>query len=531
MTAATLTTTFAPFRYPTFAVLWSATLISNIGTWMHSIGASWLMTDLSTSPLMVSLVQTATTLPIVFFALLAGAIADIFNRRTLLMVTNVGLLTTVIVFAILVWQARVTPWVLLGFTFIIGSFTAFMAPAWQAIVPRMVGQSDLPQAVALSGISVNLSRAIGPALAGVLISLYGITTPFAANATSFIVILGALWWWKNESPRTGQTLPSEKVWRAMRAGLRYARYSTPLKNTLWNALGFMFFANTFWSLLPVVARNQLNGDATFFGFLMGAIGLGAVTGVVVLTKLRERFNANQIVLLGSLLTASVTAYVAVSTQPLIAIMVSTLFGAGWVLVLASVNVSAQQALPDWVRARGLSIYMMIVFGSMSLGSAFWGWFADMTSVTSALLLSAVGNVLAIWFARRFELQQGQGMDLTPSFHWPAPSTFAQIGNDAGPVIIEVRYSIRPEDRCDFLQAIEALKALRKRDGAYNWCVYEDVEREGCYVEHFMEHSWVEHLRHHERVTQADKPLQDKVRAFHQGDQPPVVNHYLSAECG
>ena len=524
----TIATTLVPFRYKTFAVMWSAMLISNIGTWMHSIGASWLMTELSASPLIVSLVQTATTLPVFLFALLAGALADIFNKRQLLMLTNTSMLVTTIIFAVMVWQGLMTEGLLLLFTFILGSFAAFMAPTWQSIVPRMVERSDLPQAVALSGVSINLSRAIGPALAGLLISVYGLATPFFANAISFLVILAALWWWVYEKPSPTNTLPSERVWSAIRAGIRYVRYSQPMKNTLWHIVGFMFFANTFWSLLPVIARNQLGGNATFFGLLMGAVGLGAVAGVFLLSSLRERYSANQIVLIGSVLTAIVTAYFAIAQSQLLAVLLSSFFGAGWVLVLASVNVSAQQALPDWVRARGLAIFMMLTFGSMSLGSAFWGYMSDVVNVATVMVIVAVGNVLFMLFAKRFELQQGEHLDLTPSFNWPAPATYTQISNDAGPVIIEVRYTIARQDRQAFLEAIKDLRNFRIRDGGYHWCVYEDVEQEGCFVEHFMEESWLEHLRHHARITHADQPVQDRVRAFHQGTKPPTVRHYLAA---
>ena len=295
--------TLAPFKHRTFAVMWAAALISNIGTWMHSVGAGWLMTDLSPSPLIIALVQTATTLPVFLFALPAGALADIFNRRSLLLITNVLMLAAAVIFALMVWQDMVNAVMLLIFTFLLGAGAAFMAPAWQAVIPGMVPKDQLPQAVALGGISINLSRAIGPALAGLLITLYGISSPFIANAISFIAIIIALIWWKNVTPPSGNNMPPERVWSAMKAGMRYASNSPLLKATMWHVLGFMFFANAYWGLLPIISKQTLQGDATFFGMLMGAVGFGAVLGAFLLPRIKQKLTANQMVAVGTLGTS------------------------------------------------------------------------------------------------------------------------------------------------------------------------------------------------------------------------------------
>lgn len=518
----------APFKHRTFLVMWLAALVSNIGTWMHSVGAGWLMTELSPSPLVVALVQTATTLPIFVFALPAGALADIFNRRTLLLITNIVMLLAAVVFSLLVYNKSVNSTTLLLFTFLLGSGAAFMAPAWQAVIPRMVPEESLSQAVVLGGISINLSRAIGPALAGVLITFYGVAMPFFANAASFVVIIAALFWWKNVMPKPSDNLPPEKVFSAMKAGVRYARHSKPLKATMWHALGFMFFANAYWALLPIISKQTLSGNASFFGILMGAVGIGAVVGALFVPKLKTILNANQFVVVGTLGTSLVTGYFAVVSSQVTAVLSSLFFGLSWIMVLASVNVSAQQALPEWVRARGLAVFMMVFFGSMSLGAAFWGWLAGETSISSAMLTAAVGGTVFILLSFRAELQQGKDMNLHPSHHWSMPITRHGVEHNQGPVIIEIRYEVMPEDRNAFLHAVYKLKIARQRYGAHNWGVYEDVEQEGKFVEHFMETSWAEHLRHHERVTQSDKPLEEAVLAFHTGAPRPAVTHLLAA---
>lgn len=517
-----------PFQHRAFAVMWAASLISNIGTWMHSVGASWLMTGLSPSPLIISLVQTATTLPVFLFALGAGALADIFNRRRLLIITNAMMFVVTVLFAVLVWTGNITAGWLLFFTFLLGTGTAFIAPAWQAVIPRMVPVADLPQAVALGGISTNISRAIGPALAGLLISLYGIAWPFVANALSFIAIIGGLVWWKYAAPAPSTTLPPERVWEAMKTGVRYAFNSEPLKATMWHVTGFMFFANAFWGLLPLISRGQLGGDASYFGILLGAMGFGAVICAFALPALNARLSANRLVVMGTLGTALATAYFGVAEHQGLAVLASFAFGVSWILVLATVNVSAQQALPEWVRGRGLAVFLMVLFGAMGLGAAFWGWLAGQTSIETAMLAAAAGGIGFIGFSYRAVLQTGRDLDFTPSHHWPEPEPHYAVRHDAGPVMVQVAYEVAEEDQEAFLEAIRRIRPSRQRGGAYNWGVYEDTERKGVYIEHFMEESWAGHMRHHEHVPQADKPLQDAVLAFHRGPNPPRIWHLLAA---
>jgi MFS family permease len=519
----------APFEHRTFAIFWLAALISNIGTWMNSVGASWLMTDLRTSPLLVALVQTSTTLPFFLLALPAGALADIIDRRKLLMIINVFMMLAAAVFAFIVWKNEASPLIVLSFTFLLGAGAAFMAPAWQAMIPSTVPQTNLSQAVALGSININLSRAIGPALAGILTAKYGLTSPFAANALSFIAVIVATFFWRQERSYSASNIPPEKVWRAIRAGIRYALFSKPLQATMLHAFGFMFFANAFWGLIPLIAKHHLHGDAAFFGSLMAAIGVGGVLAGLYLPVFKRWFKVNTLVMIGSLGTAMVTGYFAVAASPWRAIAAGIVFGICWVLVLSSVNISAQQSLPDWVRARGLAVFLMVFFGGISLGSAFWGWIANLYSVSYAMYGAALGAILFMLLTCKIKLQQGGEMDLTPSLHWPVPVVAEAVDFDQGPVMVTISYQVNQQDKQAFLKAIYQLKSVRLRNGVYRWGIFENTEKPGQFIEYFMEDTWAGHLRHHDRVPKQDKILQDRVLAFHEGDKPPIVTHYVSAD--
>ncbi|MGH8559980.1 MAG: MFS transporter [Methylococcales bacterium] len=518
-----------PFKYSAFRLFWFAALISNIGTWMNSVAASWLMVDLRTSPLTVALVQSATTLPFLLLALPAGALADIIDRRKLIIIVNMMMMSAAAFFAYFVWKHAISPQNLLVFTLLLGVGAAFTAPAWQSLIPGTVPKSHLSQAIALGSININLSRAIGPAIAGILVTHYGMPAPFAINALSFVAIIVATLLWKQTRSNSTSTIPPEKVWRAIRAGIRFSLFSKPLQVTMLHAFGFMFFANAFWGLIPVIAKETLQGDAAFFASLMTAIGAGGIVTGLFLPNFKRWFKVNVLVMIGSFGTAVVTAYFDMVSSQWQALAAGFVFGISWVLVLSSVNISAQHALPDWVRARGLAVFMMVFFGGISLGSTFWGWVASLYSVSVALNGSAIGAVIFQSLTYRLKLQQGGEMDLTPSLHWPVPMAAQTVGFDQGPVMVTICYQVNQEDKQAFLRAIYRLKAVRLRNGVYRWGVFENAETPGQYLEYFIEDNWAEHLRHHERLPKADKILQDRVVVFHQGREPPKVTHHISAD--
>ncbi|RWI54768.1 MAG: MFS transporter [Mesorhizobium sp.] len=519
---------WSPFGYRAFAVLWTATVISNIGTWMHDVASGWLMTSLSPSPMMVALVQAATTLPVFLFALGAGALADLVDRRRLLIVVMATLAISTLVLAILVFADLLNAWILLAFTFLSRAGAAFVAPAWQAIVPQLVPRAELQPAVALNSVGINISRAIGPGLAGVIIAGVGIAWPYMLNAVSFVIVIAALLWWR--PPPTGESLlPAERFWGAIRAGLRYARSSGPLRATLIPAVAFFLFASAYWALLPLIARQELGDGPELYGIMLGAVGFGAVGGALFLPKLRKLLGADALVAAGTAGTALVLIVFAVVRVPAAATAVSLIAGASWIAVLSSLNVSAQIPLPDWVRARGLSLFITIFFGSMTLGSMIWGQVASMLGVPAALLIAAAGAVVCAALSWPFKLQQGAGLDLSPSMHWPAPIVADDVRHDRGPVMITVEYQIDPARAAPFVSLMHDLKAARRRDGAYAWGLFEDVAAPGRYFEYFLEESWVAHLRHHERVTETDRAIQKEVHAFHVGEEAPKVTHYLAPD--
>jgi predicted MFS family arabinose efflux permease len=518
----------APFRHSAFVVIWTATLVSNVGGWMYGAASGWLMTSLNPDPLIVALVQAASTLPICLFAIPAGALADIFDKRRYLIVVESVTTAVCAVYAVVVSLGLATPGNLLLFTFLIGAAGALTVPAWQAVVPLLVPRHDLPPAIAANSVGVNISRALGPALGGALIAWFGIALPFWINAISNIAIVGSLMWWR-EPGRAKTLLPAERFGGAIVTGLRYARHNLHLRRTLMRAIGFFLFASAYWALLPLVARTQIaSGGPGLYGILLGVIGAGAVAGAFFLPYLKSKFGPNGIVALGALGQALAMVLYGLAHEPFIALGASMIAGATWIAAVATLNVCAQVALPDWVRGRGLALYATVFFGCLAVGSAAWGEVAAWVGLPAAHFLAAAGAVIAIPLTWRWKLQTGAGVDLTPSMHWPAPITKEAIDEDRGPVLIMVEYRIDPKNRASFFKALARLEDQRRRDGAYTWGVFDDAAEEGRIVETFLVGSWMEHLRQHERVTNADRVIQDTVDRFHLGDTPKVT-HFVAAD--
>ena len=517
---------FSPFGHKTYAVIWSATVAANVGTWMYSSAAGWLMTSLDADPFMVSLVQVATSLPMFLFALPAGALADIVDKRRLLLATETTIMILAAVFAALVTLNRITPTTLLLFTFLIEACAAVTAPAWQSIVPQLIPREELPSAVAANSVGVNISRAIGPALGGVLTAAAHIAVPFWVNAVSNLGTIAALQWWRPR-PQATRRLPAERFVSAMRSGIRYARHNPPVRATLARAIGFFVFASAYWALLPLIARQQIAGGPELYGILLGAIGIGAIGGALFLPWLRSKLGTDRLVAAGAIGTAVALVLYGLARDALTATAASILAGACWIAVLSSLNVSVQFALPEWVRGRGLAVYVTVMFGAMTIGSAFWGQIAQFAGLPMAHFLAAAGAVLAIPLTRRWKLHSGTTLDLAPSMHWPAPVVAGEIANDEGPVLVTVEYHVAADNREALLVALERVEHERRRDGAYAWQVFEDAAERGRLLETFLVESWLEHLRQHERVTNADRVLQEHVHELLQGT--PKVTHLISTE--
>jgi MFS family permease/quinol monooxygenase YgiN len=494
---------------------------------MYNAGSAWLMTTLNADPFIVSLVQVATSLPMFLFALPAGALADIVDkRRFLIAVEGVTTVLSAII-AAFVWLDLVTPAILLLFTFLLGAGAALTAPPWQSVVPQLVPKRDLTPAVAANSVGINISRAVGPAFAGIIIAAFGIAAPFWLNAVSNLGIIGALLWWRSPQNATTQ-LPAERFFSAIRTGFRYARHNRHLRATLARAVAFFLFASAYWALLPLVARNQISGGPELYGILLGAIGAGAVGGAFALPWFNRRLGPDRLVAIGTFGTAVTLVLFGFAREPAIALVASIIAGISWIAVLASLNVSAQVALPDWVRGRGLAMFVTVFFGTITGGSAMWGQVASTLSLPDALFIAAAGALVAIPLTWRWKLQTGTAIDLTPSMHWPTPVIALEVEPDRGPVLVTVEYRIDPYNREAFLRALEKLAHERRRDGAYAWGVFEDAGDEGRFLETFLVESWLEHLRQHERVTNADRILQTAVHRYHL-EGTPKVTHFIATE--
>ncbi|CAN5208982.1 MFS transporter [soil metagenome] len=515
----------APLATPLFRALWIATIISNVGTWMNDVGSSWLMTSLSPSPLWVALVQAATTLPMFLFALPGGALADVVDRRKLLISAQILTVVGAATLALSTHAGLTTPMVLLGLTAVMGLGAALSAPAFQAIVPELVDKPALPDAIALNSLGVNISRTIGPALGGVIVAIAGSAAVFALNAVSILAVMTVLWRWKRE-PTTG-SLPPEHFLGALKAGYRYARRAPALQLVLIRAVGFFLFASALWAMLPLVGRRELGLSAAGYGALLGCMGAGAVLGAVLLARVRKHVSSNRLSGGASLLFAAATLALAHVGNAYIAGAVMVVAGLAWITMLSSLNVAAQMAAPAWVKARALAVYLLVFQGAMTTGSIVWGSLASRTSVATALTIAGACLMVATALAFRFRLPATGAADLTPSGHWAEPETAGAVEDDRGPVMIMIEYRVDPAQVPAFAAELRLFKAVRERDGGLDWRVFEDAAEPGLVVETFIVASWLEHKRQHERVTHDDRLSQDQLKRFHVGPVDPLVRHLIT----
>lgn len=520
---------WAPLRRRVFLLLWLAGLASNIGTWMNEMAAGWLMTTLTDSTTLIALVRALVTLPVFMFAIPAGAFGDIFDRRKILLV--VGALLTMIAgfLGLLVQLELITPAWLLICIFLLGTGTAFLLPLWQAIIPSLVPRRELAAAIALNSVAFNTSRAFGPALAGIAIVSLGMAYPFYFNALSYFAVIGAVYFWRDGSLSKGARAPAEGPLTAIVAGLRFVRQSEPMKATIKRAAVFFFFVSSYWALLPLVARDILQGGPQTYGYLTAAIGLGALVSALALPVLRRRFRIDHVATGGAFLNAAAMTVFGMSDQIALSFAASFVAGLGWVSVLNSLHMSAQTALPDWIRARGLSIYIVMIFGAMSMGSVIWGAAADYWDVPTALVASALLLGVATLFTMHLKLHTGDRLDLAPSMHWNAPDVSGDVDQSDGPVMVTVRYRVDAEHEGAFVDALHQLKPSRMKSGAYRWEFYRDSEDPEAFIESFWLNTWADHLRQHERVSVGDQQLQERIQSLLIDGEAPEVRHWIRKE--
>jgi MFS family permease len=510
-----------PFRNPAFSMLWSAMLMANVGVWMQNAGAAWLMTGLNPNPFSVALVQVAAAMPIVLFALPGGALAGAVNRRLLLLVVQGAAALLIFAFAIIVTLGRATPAWLLAFVFLAGTAAVLIAPAWQTIVPQLMPRGHEQSAITLNSIGFNVSSAFGPALAGLAMAVLDRPAPFWIASLCALTLIGAVVWWRppQESVRR---LPLERFGAALRASVRHACRNPYLAATLAHAVVFVVPASAYWALLPLVVRNALGGGPSLYGLLLGAIGIGAASGAMVLGLLLRRFGVDQLATGCTIGSAFSLILFGLAPEPYTALAASFIAGFSWIGMWAICNASAQVALPVWVRGRGLSVIAVVIFGGLVFGSLLWGQIATLTRVPVALLLAAAFTFFGMLLLWRWTFHPGTSLDLVPSIHWPEPIVTRDLEADRGPVMITVEYRVPPENRDLFLIAVFKLAEVRRGDGAFDWGLYEDATRDGRFVETFLVDSWMEHLRQHERVANADRLLQDAINRYQIGGVPRIT---------
>lgn len=492
---------------------------------MNDVGAGWLMTSLASSPSIVALVAAASTLPVMLLAFPAGAIADIVDRRRLLIAVNVYFLIVIGALAALTALGIVTAWLLLGFTFAVGVGTALTMPAWSAIVPELVPADELPSAIALNSIGINISRAIGPAIAGVLVAAVGPWLVFALDALSCVGILAVLLRWRRELRIS--SLPAERFLGAIRVGLRFITHTRALQAVLIRGAAFFVFASATWSLFPLVVRRELGRGPEVYGVLLTCIGIGAVAGAMLLPRFRDKVSRNALVAGASALYAlAALALAHLQNLGLLAVaMLAT--GVAWIAILAALQISAQLTLPDWVRARGLAAFVVVFMGGMALGSILWGQVATQIGIPAALTIAAAGMVLAIGLTWKFRLHDDHAPNFTPSQDWPAPIVAETPEPDSGPVLVTIEYRVDPARRAEFVAAMRDVREMRRRHGAFFWELFHDSAQPTRFLESFMDESWTEHLRQHERVSVADREVQHGANQFLVKGESTKSTHWLA----
>lgn len=522
-----LPSALSPLSLPVFRNIWLASLISSFGGLIQSVGAAWLMLEMTRQADMVALVQVSTALPVVMFALLGGAIADNLDRRRVLLAAQIFMLTVSIALALCAWLGVLTPWLLLAFTFLIGSGGAFNAPAWQASVQDMVPRAQLPSAVALNSMGFNLARSTGPALGGAVVAMAGAATAFALNALSYFGLIAVLWKWRPASaPRL---LPRELLPSAMAAGVRYVMLSPAIRSVLLRSAAFSIGAGAVLALLPLIAARLIGGGALDYGLLLGAFGLGAVGAALGSSALRERLSTEAIVSAASVGFALALALAALGQQFVLAALAMLGTGAGWVLALSTFNVAVQLAAPRWVVARALSLYQMAAFGGLAFGAWLWGGIADQQGLSTALLGAAavmLGSVLLGFWLR---LEQTGLRDLDPLRQFKEPATEVEVDERTGPVVVTVEWVIEESDIVPFLHAMSERRRIRRRDGAHQWSLLRDLNDRRVWIERFKTATWIDYLRHANRLTRDDAEVPERLRALHRGDGPPRVRRMIERQ--
>ena len=518
--------TWAPLRSGVFRALWLAVLVSNLATWMQTVGAQWLLVSQPHAPILVALVQTADYLPDFAFGLVGGVLADTFDRRRLLMTVQVFLVLVCAALAALTIAGSMPPALLLTFTFLIGCGSVLVLPAYQSLVPDLVPRAQLHWASALASISIDLARAAGPAIAGVVIARAGVGAVFALNTAMYLLFLVVLLAWRQPVSTTPKR--RERFISALRAGGRYVRYAPVVRSILLRSALFLVPASALWSLLPIIASRRLGLGADGYGLLLGALGVGAIAGAVILPRARARLSINGLLAAGAIVYAVTLAVVVLISNEIVILVVLLTAGAAWVAFLSTINAELQLFLPAWVRARGLSIYQMVLFGAQGFGALAWGAIAEPVGIVPTFLIAAGVMVAGVATTRVWPIIDTSGMDRRTVQYWADPRLTVEADPEDGPVVVRTVYTVPADKQKEFLQAMTRVRLSRLRTGATRWGLFRDGQVPDQFVELFTVPSWDEHMSQHlDRLTGTDLQYEEEAEAF--SIAPVETSHLIAVD--
>ncbi|MFA5504962.1 MAG: MFS transporter [Vulcanimicrobiota bacterium] len=512
---------------PIFRMLWIATLVSNVGTWTQEVASSWLMTEMAPDPVMVSLVQAATALPMFLLGLPAGALADMVDKRRWLIATQSWMLLSAAVMAIVTLGGFMNPCLLLLGSFCLSIGTALNSPGWHSVTPEIVPKESLHVAVTLNGVVINCARAIGPAIGGLVVVKLGAGAAFSLNALSFLAVVFVLHRWRRENPL--EEAPVEPFVSAMRVGLQHVRHSPLMRVVIARTAILIFASSVVWALLPLLCKEVFGFGPRGYGMLLVANGVGAIFGaMVVLPRLRQFLNVNQIVGAAWLGFIPTLLVLYSSAHPAVLFAAMLWGGACNLCILSSFHLTAQSVAPDWVRARAMAIYLLVFFGATCFGSIFWGAVAREVGMHNCLLLGAAFLLQGLFTTLFTPLKTGEHLDHRPAHCWPEPDFKVDIPLQHGPILVTVEFQIAPDDAEAFREAMEEVRKIRYRNGVRWWSLYLVLENPTLYREVYLEETWAAHVRQHQRISQTECEISDRAYRYHRGPGKPVVSH--SAIC-
>ncbi|MBO9329692.1 hypothetical protein A6B37_14255 [Achromobacter sp. HZ01] len=518
--------TLSPFAFPAFRIIWIANLFANLGTWAQSVAAAWIITTEQSSPLMVAMIQVAAAFPLVALSIVTGVLADNYDRRKVMLAGMLLELAGGVFITVLAFAGLLHPITLIASVFCIAIGSAIITPAWQAAVGEQVPRAHVGSAVLLNSVNFNVARAVGPAVGGLLLGALGAPWVFLLNCFCFGGLIWAIWRWKRDLPE--RRLPPEGIFEGVVAALRYTQHSTVTRVVMLRSFAFGLSASALWALLPLLAHEHEGGSALLYGYMLGALGLGAILGSAVVRRIQAAWGASGLVSVAAGLLAACLLALGLADTLWIAFPALLLSGSCWIGVLATYNTTVQMLVPDWVKARALALYQTAIFGGLAAGSFMWGHFAETMGVSGALAAAGImlGITVALLYRSRLP-EQVDAQTLVRADNTEPALAAAGFNTQHGAVLVTVEYQIPRERLSELIQAARPLRLMRLRNGAQQWQLFRDLERDGVWREAFLVESWMQYLRMTDRMTLADKMVLDKVRALHAGDKPPVVSRSIS----